>query len=71
MNDAIRITIPIKDAIPTITPMIPPTADRILKPTRKTIIPMINAKNIKPKVANISNQLSFLSQTSIVFIYRV
>lgn len=71
MNDAIRITIPIKVAIPTITPMIPPTADRILKPTRKTIIPMIKAKNIKPNVANISNQLSFLPQTYVVFIYRV
>lgn len=43
-------------------PMTPPTADRILKPTRNTIIPMTNAKNIKPNVANILNQLSFFQK---------
>lgn len=66
MNDAIRITIPIKAEKPTITPMIPPTADRILKPTRKTIIPMIKPKNIKPNVANIKS-LFFLSKKNILY----
>ena len=43
-------------------PIKPPIADKILIPIRKTIIPMINAKNIKPKVANIFNQLTFLKK---------
>lgn len=53
MNDAIRITIPIKAAIPTMIPIKPPIADKILIPIRKRIIPTTNAKNIKPNVANI------------------
>ena len=47
-------------------PMIPPTADRILKPTRKTIMPTTNAKNTKPNVANILNQLSFFQKKYIL-----